>query len=102
MAAIEVPQELPKYEADDVVFPDPRGYSTAHKLVEGWYRLISLLYRAWQYHFQYLNLTYLAYLMFRDVCRKLFPGISESTIGKMVAGAYVQMFRPEEELCRLA
>jgi pyruvate,water dikinase len=102
MAAIEVPQELPKYEADDVVFPDPRGYSTAHKLVESWYRLISLLYRGWQYHFQYLNLTYLAYLMFRDVCTKLFPGISESTIGKMVAGAYVQMFRPEEELCRLA
>ncbi|NIR17190.1 MAG: PEP-utilizing enzyme, mobile region, partial [Desulfobacterales bacterium] len=31
-----------------------------------------------------------------------FPGISESAIGKMVAGAYVSMFRPEEELCRLA
>lgn len=102
MASIEVPQELPKYEADEAVFPDPRGYSTAHKLVEGWYRLISLLYRGWQYHFQYLNLTYLAYLMFRDVCTRLFPGMSESTIGKMVAGAYVQMFRPEEELCRLA
>jgi len=34
--------------------------------------------------------------------RKLFPGISESAIGKMVAGAYVSMFRPEEELCSLA
>lgn len=40
--------------------------------------------------------------MFADVARKLFPGISESAIGKMVAGAYVSMFRPEEELCRLA
>jgi pyruvate,water dikinase len=49
-----------------------------------------------------LNLTYLAYLMFADVARKLFPGISESAIGKMVAGAYVSMFRPEEELCRLS
>jgi pyruvate,water dikinase len=49
-----------------------------------------------------LNLTYLAYLMFGDVTRKLFPSISESAIGKMVAGAYVSMFRPEEELCRLA
>ena len=33
---------------------------------------------------------------------KLFPGIKESTIGKMVAGADVSMFRPEEELCRLS
>jgi len=49
-----------------------------------------------------LNLTYLAYLMFADVARKLFPGISESVIGKMVAGAYVSMFRPDEELCRLS
>lgn len=44
----------------------------------------------------------LAYLMFGDVSRKLFPGISESAIGKMVAGAYVSMFRPEEELCQLS
>ncbi|MEM2380900.1 MAG: PEP-utilizing enzyme [Candidatus Nezhaarchaeales archaeon] len=102
MARIEVPQELPKYESDDVVFPEPRGYSTAHKLVEAWNELINYLYRGWQYHFQYLNLTYLAYLMFTDLCKKLFPGISDSAIGKMVAGAYVQMFRPEEELCRLA
>jgi pyruvate,water dikinase len=49
-----------------------------------------------------LNLTYLAYLMFADVARKLFPGINESAIGKMVAGAYVSMFKPEEELCKLS
>jgi pyruvate,water dikinase len=60
------------------------------------------MFKGWQYHFEMLNLTYLAYLMFADVARKLFPGISESAIGKMVAGAYVSMFRPEEELCRLS
>jgi pyruvate,water dikinase len=60
------------------------------------------MFKGWQYHFEMLNLTYLAYLMFADVSRKLFPGISESAIGKMVAGAYVSMFRPEEELCRLS
>ena len=54
------------------------------------------MFKGWQYHFEMLNLTYLAYLMFGDVTRKLFPGISESAIGKMVAGAYVSMFRPEE------
>jgi len=102
MAKVEIPQELPKFEADDVVFPEPRGYSTAHKLVEAFNNLVNYIYRGWQYHFQYLNLTYLAYLTFRDICTKLFPGIGESPIGKMVAGAYVQMFRPDEELCRLA
>jgi len=64
--------------------------------------LVNQMFKGWQYHFEMLNLTYLAYLMFGDVCRKLFPGISESAIGKMVAGAYVSMFRPEEELCRLS
>ncbi|MBW1702931.1 MAG: hypothetical protein JRJ50_12600, partial [Deltaproteobacteria bacterium] len=65
-------------------------------------KLVNQMFKGWQYHFEMLNLTYLAYLMFGDVCRKLFPGISESAIGKMVAGAYVSMFRPEEELCQLS
>jgi pyruvate,water dikinase len=94
--------EFPKFEPDDLVFPDPRGYYTSYELIDAWERLVSLMIKGWQFHFQYLNLAYLAYLMFGDTCRKLFPGISESTIGKLVAGAYVQMFRPEEELCRLA
>ena len=99
---LKVPQELPKFVPDEEVFPAPRGYTVAYEVLEAWNKLVDLTYKAWQYHFEYLNLSYLAYLMFADVCRKLFPGISESTIGKMVAGAYVQMFRPEEELCRLA
>jgi pyruvate,water dikinase len=60
------------------------------------------MFKGWQYHFEMLNLTYLAYLMFADVARKLFPGINESSIGMMVAGAYVSMFKPEEELCKLS
>jgi pyruvate,water dikinase len=101
MLQIKIP-ELPKFESDDLVFPDPRGYYTSYELIDAWERLVSLMIKGWQFHFQYLNLAYLAYLLFADTCRKLFPGVSESTIGKLVAGAYVQMFRPEEELCRLA
>jgi len=102
MDKIKVSEGLPKFESDDLVFPEPRGYYTSYELIDAWDRLVNAMYKGWQYHFQYLNLTYLAYLMFADICRKLFPGISESTIGKLVAGAWVQMFRPEEELCRLA
>jgi pyruvate,water dikinase len=102
MAAVNIPPELPKFVPEDQVLPAPRGYYVSYELVEAFSKLVDQMFKGWQYHFEMLNLTYLAYLMFGDVARKLFPGISESAIGKMVAGAYVSMFRPEEELCRLA
>jgi pyruvate, water dikinase len=102
MASVEVPKELPKFAPEDQVLPAPRGYYASYDLMSSFDKLANLMIKGWQYHFEMLNLTYLAYLMFGDVTRKLFPGISESAIGKMVAGAYVSMFRPEEELCRLA
>ena len=102
MQAVQIPQELPKFVPDDQVLPAPTGYYDSYNLIEAFDKLVNQMFKGWQYHFEMLNLTYLAYLMFADVGRKLFPGISESAIGKMVAGAYVSMFKPEEELCRLA
>jgi pyruvate,water dikinase len=102
MKAVEVPKELPKYVPEDQVLPAPTGCYVSYDLISAFDTLVNQMIKGWQYHFEMLNLTYLAYLMFADVARKLFPGISESAIGKMVAGAYVSMFRPEEELCRLA
>ncbi|MBW1784766.1 MAG: PEP-utilizing enzyme, mobile region [Deltaproteobacteria bacterium] len=102
MSAVEVPKELPKFVPEDQVIPAPTGCYVSYDLIETFDRLVNQMFKGWQYHFEMLNLTYLAYLMFGDVSRKLFPGISESAIGKMVAGAYVSMFRPEEELCRLS
>ncbi|MCP4668201.1 MAG: hypothetical protein GY849_17770, partial [Deltaproteobacteria bacterium] len=102
MAGLEIPKELPKFVPEDQVLPAPTGVYVSYDLIEAFDKLVNQMFKGWQYHFEMLNLTYLAYLMFGDVCRKLFPGISESAIGKMVAGAYVSMFKPEEELCRLA
>jgi pyruvate,water dikinase len=102
MESIKIPAEFNKYVPDDQIFPIPRGYTEGYELIESFNTIVSQIFKAWQYHFEYLNLAYLAYLMFVDTARKLFPGIKESTIGKMVAGADVSMFRPEEELCRLA
>jgi len=102
MSAVEIPEQMPKFVPEDQVLPAPRGYYISYDVMEAFDRLVNMMFKGWQYHFEMLNLTYLAYLMFGDVSRKLFPGISESAIGKMVAGAYVSMFRPEEELCRLA
>ena len=102
MEALKIPKELPKYVPDDEVLPVPRGYTDGYLLIETFNTIVSQMFKAWQFHFEYLNLAYLAYLMFVDTAKKLFPGIKESTIGKMVAGADVSMFRPEEELCRLS
>lgn len=102
MEKLQIPPELPMFVPEEEVIPMPKGTTPAHDLMEGYNTIISLIFKAWQYHFQYLNLAYLAYLMFVDTAKRLFPGIKESTIGKMVAGAEVSMFRPEEELCRLA
>ena len=93
---------MPKFVPDDQVLPAPTGVYDSYFILEAFDKLVNQIFKGWQYHFEMLNLTYLAYLMFADVTRKLFPGISESAIGKMVAGAYVSMFKPEEELCRLA
>ncbi|OGP61754.1 MAG: hypothetical protein A2V65_01125 [Deltaproteobacteria bacterium RBG_13_49_15] len=102
MAAVVVPSDLPKFVPEDQVIPAPTGCYVSYDLIAAFDKLVNQMFKGWQYHFEMLNLTYLAYLMFADVVRKLFPGISESAIGKMVAGAYVSMFRPEEELCSLA
>lgn len=102
MQHLKVPAEFVKYVPDEDVIPVTKGYTQAYEVIEAFNTLISQIFKAWQYHFEYLNLAYLAYLMFVDTAKKLFPGIKESTIGKMVAGAEVSMFRPDEELCRLS
>ena len=99
---LKVPSELPRFVPDFDSRTTVPGVTPAQDLLEAFNNAVNIIYRAWHYHFSYLNVTYLAYLMFADVAHKLFPGISESAIGKMVAGADVSMFRPEEELCRLA
>ena len=103
LKGIEVPSTLPRYLPDSEIFPnDFRGYTQAYELQEAFSRSVDHLYKAWQYHFNYLNLAYLYYLTFFDVAKTLFPGVSDSAVSQMVAGAEVSMFRPDEELCRLA
>lgn len=102
MQSLKILTELPKFVPDNDIMPLVKGYTPAYDVLESYNVLINMIFKSWQWHFEYLNLAYLAYLMFVDTARKLFPGIKESTIGKMVAGADVSMFRPEEELCRLS
>jgi pyruvate,water dikinase len=65
-------------------------------------RLIELAYTAFQYHFEFLNLGYVAYLDFFGFCQEAFPGVSDLGIAKMVQGIEVDLFRPDDELKQLA
>jgi pyruvate,water dikinase len=79
-----------------------RGLDNTFDLMHDFNRLIELCYEAWQYHFEFLNLGYAAYLDFFGFCKEAFPGISDLGIAKMVQGVEVDLFKPDDELRRLA
>ncbi|MGW5973394.1 PEP-utilizing enzyme [Streptomyces sp. NPDC055186] len=85
---------------DDIV--SGKAMDGSQVLMENYDRLIALLYRNWQYHFEFLNLGYLAYLDFFGYCKEVFPGIPDQAIAKMVQGVDMELFRPDDELKKLA
>lgn len=103
LKAIHVPSELPQFHPNSDMFPNGfSGYTAAYELLEAFNKAVDALYKGWQYHFNYLNLAYLYYLTFFGAAKALFPGVSDSAVSKMVAGADVSMFQPDAELCRLS
>src|SRR3954447_17922537 len=98
--SLEVP-DLPEWE-DEAVVTEGRGVGSAHTLLVAYDRLLESIDRIWQYHFEFLNLGYAAYLVFYQQCKEAFPDIADQTIAKMVSGVDVVLFRPDEELKRLA
>lgn len=71
-------------------------------LLENYDRLIQLCYQNWQYHFEFLNLGYIAYLDFFNFCKEVLPSIPDQAIAKMVQGVDMELFRPDDELKSLA
>jgi pyruvate,water dikinase len=92
---------LPEAEDESVVF-DGVGTSSGYALLNAYDKLIDLGILCWQYHFEFLNLGYAAYVFFVDFCQKAFPDIPLQKITQMVAGIDVIMYRPDEELKKLA
>jgi pyruvate,water dikinase len=85
---------------DDIVSGKAKDGSEV--LMENYDRLIQLCYQNWQYHFEFLNLGYLAYLDFFGFCKEIFPGIPDLAVAKMVQGVDMELFRPDDELKKLA
>jgi pyruvate,water dikinase len=79
-----------------------RGLDNTQELLANYDKAIQLCYTAWQYHFEFLNLGYAAYLDFFIFCKERFPNIPELAVARMVQGIDVDLFRPDDELKRLA
>ena len=81
---------------------DGVGLDNTTALTENYDRMIQLIYRTWQYHFEFLNLGYAAYLDFFGFMKEQFPTIPDQAIAKMVQGHDSDLFRPDDELKKLA
>lgn len=78
------------------------GRSHPHDLMRSYHELVDLGLELWQYHFEFLNLGYVAYLDFFAFCKDVFPDVPDLSVARMVAGVDVDLFRPDEELRILA
>jgi pyruvate,water dikinase len=94
-------EPLPAMEDREVVMSGA-GKGSGNDLLAAYHRLLDLGLTLWQYHFEFLNLGYAAYLDFFGFCKAAFPSIPDLAIAKMVAGVDVDLFRPDDELKKLA
>jgi len=79
-----------------------KGVAANHALIDTYRKQLEGYFRMWHHHFEFLLLGYGAYLTFFDFCKKAFPEISDQAISRMVAGMEAEIFRPDEEVKRLA
>ncbi|MEW5766491.1 MAG: PEP-utilizing enzyme [bacterium] len=100
LKAINIPY-LPEKE-DLTKVTEAVGISTGFSLLSAYNQLLESMTRIWEYHFEFLNLGYAAFLDFSCFMKAVFPDIQDQTITKMVAGIDVILFRPDDELRRLA
>ncbi len=92
---------LPEMEDLDVI-TSGAGRGSGDRLLSTYHRLLDHVVTLWQYHFEFLNLGYAAYLDFFGFCKAAFPSIPDLAIAKMVAGVDVDLFKPDDHLKSLA
>jgi pyruvate, water dikinase len=92
---------LPEYEPLANVHAG-KGVASNHDLLDTYQKTLEGYFRMWHHHFEFLLLGYGAYMTFFAFCKKAFPEISDQTIARMVAGIEAEIFKPDDELRRLA
>src|SRR5437762_10866640 len=92
---------LPEFEPLENVHAG-KGVASNQALLDTYQKTLEGYFRMWHHHFEFLLLGYGAYLTFFGFCKKAFPEITDQTIARMVAGIEAEIFRPDDELRRLA
>ena len=92
---------LPEVE-DLEVITSGSGRGSGDRLISNYHELLNKAFTLWQYHFEFLNLGYAAYLDFFGFCKAAWPSIPDLAIAKMVAGVDVDLFKPDDQLKELA
>jgi pyruvate,water dikinase len=92
---------LPELEDEEVV-REGRHLTSGFHLYQAYNRLLENHQEMDYLHFEMLGLGYGAYLTLLQFCKKAFPSIEDQTVAKMVMGIDVLLFRPNEELRKLA
>ncbi len=92
---------LPDREPDHTVFNDI-GHSAGYRWERDFALMVTTMYETYQWHFELLNIGYAAYLTFFQFCQRVFPGISDQSVSRMVGGLHIELYRPDDELKRLA
>jgi pyruvate,water dikinase len=93
--------DLPEME-DISVIKEGLGKGSGYGLLKKYDELIDLGLLCWQYHFEFLNLTYAAQVTFFQTANQIFPGVPISNLVKMSSGFEAILFKPDAELIRLA
>lgn len=94
-------KSLPDVEDEITVF-EGKGMGSGYHLLTKYDDLIEMGMKMWQFHFEFLNIGYAAYVTFINTANTIFPDIPISILTKMVAGIDVVLYRPDTELIRLA
>jgi pyruvate,water dikinase len=93
--------KLPEIE-DEKIIKTAQGTSTGYLLLQAFNKIIDSVFLAWQYHFEFLNLGYSAYLNLNKVCTSCFPSITPLSISKLIRQPKLLLMKPAEEIKRLA
>ena len=106
LGAIDELEAISFKELPDVVdiewVKSGKGLDDTYDLFGAYDDAIRLCYKIWQYHFEFLNLGYAAYLDFFGFVKGQFPSIPDQAIAKMVQGVDSELFRPDDELKKLS
>jgi len=101
-------------EGEKIEFPDiaqikvgdesylAKGYGPADEIYSGFLKLIEYQHQIYVKHFELQGIGYMGYMSFHEMCKKLFPKISDLRITTMLQGFEADSYRGDLELRNLS